>query len=216
MAKDSWDNHYKNKYSVLSYPDENLVRMLKKYIIGKESTEIDNLKVIDLGCGSGRHIKMLYDTGLKYVTGLDYSMNGLEICKDLYSSFLVQAENEFLPFKDKSFDIAISWGSLHYSNKKSLKKQLSEIYRILNKKSCFLGTLRSERDTYLKKGKDMGNNTWVTDISDLKNSIVSFYSEYELKTALSIFDKFEYGIMERSIIGDLNKIISHWFFRAFK
>ena len=216
MAKDSWDNHYKNKYSVLSYPDENLVRMVKKYLAGKDSTAIENLNAIDLGCGSGRHIKMLYETGLKHVTGLDYSLNGLKICDELYSSFLVQAENSFLPFKDCIFDIAISWGSLHYSAKDSLINQISEIYRIMNKNSCFMGTLRSERDTYLKKGKELGNNTWVTDITDLKNSVVSFFTEDELKSALSIFNKFEYGIMERSIIGDLNKLISHWYFRAYR
>ncbi|MBN2038597.1 MAG: class I SAM-dependent methyltransferase [Spirochaetes bacterium] len=216
MAKDSWDNHYKNKYSVLSYPDENLVRMLKKHLAGKDSGEIENLNVVDLGCGSGRHIKMMFESGLKYITGLDYSMNGLEICKDLYSARLLQAENESLPFKDNSFDIAVSWGSLHYSDKDSLKVQLNEIHRILNKNACFLGTLRSDRDTYLRKGKDIGNNTWVTDLSDLQNSVVSFYNEDELKSALSIFRYFEYGIMERSILGDMTKTVSHWYFRAYR
>lgn len=215
MAKDSWEIHYRKEHSVLNYPDENLVRIIKKHLASKDSKEIGSLKAIDLGCGSGRHIKMLYETGIQHIAGIDYSMNALIICKERYSSFLIQSENEHLPFKDGTFDIAVSWGSLHYSGKDSLERQLREIRRVLNKKACFFGTLRSERDTYLKKGKELGNDTWVTDNTDLENSVVSFYNEEELKSALGIFNKYEYGLMERSVIGDLNKLISHWYFRAY-
>ena len=66
------------------------------------------------------------------------------------------------------------------------------------------------------QGKDLGGGTWITDINDIKNSIVSFYSEEELQSAFRIFSRFEYGIIERTLIGDLKKRISHWVFWAEK
>jgi ubiquinone/menaquinone biosynthesis C-methylase UbiE len=211
-----WDKHYKSAKSVLMYPDENLVRLVKAYLNVKSDRDIENISAIDLGCGTGRHLKMLHETGIKQIIGLDYSMNGLKICKEIYPVPLVQADNSYLPFIDASFDIAVSWGSLHYCEKDRLAKQIGEICRILKKGGRFFGTLRSDKDTYLKKGRHIGNDTWITNLDDIKNSVVSFYNENELKSCFKIFSKFEYGVIERTIIGDMSKRISHWIFRAEK
>ncbi len=211
-----WDKHYKSAKSVLMYPDENLVRLTKAYLGNKSDKEIESLSVVDLGCGTGRHLKMLLELGIKQVTGLDNSMNGLKICKELYAVPLVQAENNYLPFEDSSFDAVISWGSLHYCTKDMLAKQIKEIHCVMKTGGRFFGTLRSGEDTYLKKGKHIGNDTWITDLKDIKNSVVSFYNENELKSYFKIFNKFEYGIIERTIIGDIQKRISHWIFWAEK
>jgi ubiquinone/menaquinone biosynthesis C-methylase UbiE len=208
-----WNNHYTKSKSILSYPDENLVRMIKAFLIAKKP---HTLSSIDLGCGTGRHLKMLHESGIDNITGLDASLNALAMCKGLYILPLVQGNNMALPFKDSAFDLAISWGSLHYSAKNLLQQQLSEIHRVMRKGGRFFGTLRSDMDTYLKTGKNIGNDTWVTSLEDIKDSVVSFYNESELKDALGIFRAFKYGIIERTIIGDMQKRISHWVFWADK
>jgi ubiquinone/menaquinone biosynthesis C-methylase UbiE len=216
IESNAWDNHYKRIKSVLTYPDENLVRMLKAYLDGKTRNETESLASIDLGCGTGRHLKLLNESGIQNITGLDTSSNALKICKELYPFEFIQASNNSLPFRDSSFDIAISWGSLHYCAKDMLQEQITEIRRVMKKGGRLFGTLRSEMDTYLKKGRHTGNDTWITDLDDIKNSVASFYNENELKSALNIFSKFEYGIIERTIIGEMQKRISHWIFRAEK
>ncbi len=208
-----WETHYKRLKSVLLYPDENLVRMLKSYI---SSNQNQNITAIDLGCGSGRHLSLLSELGVEKVIGLDNSINALSLTNELYRLPLVQGDNTSLSFKENSFDIIISWGSLHYCKKDLLNKQLKEIHGITKKHGRLFGTLRSINDTYLKRGKDLGGGTWITDIGDIKDQVVSFYSEDELRFALNIFNVFEYGIMERTIIGDMEKIISHWVFWAEK
>ncbi|MFH0974879.1 MAG: class I SAM-dependent methyltransferase [Spirochaetota bacterium] len=213
VAQSPWDTHYLKTKSILAYPDENLVRMIKAFLIGKKP---HTLASIDLGCGTGRHLKLLHESGFDNIMGLDTSLNALVMCKGLYILPLVQGNNMSLPFKDSAFDVAISWGSLHYCAKELLKQQLSEIHRIMKKGGRFFGTLRSDMDTYLKTGKNIGNDTWVTDIPDIKNSVVSFYNESELKDAMSIFRAFKYGTIERTIIGDMQKRISHWVFWADK
>ena len=77
-------------------------------------------------------------------------------------------------------------------------------------------TLRSEHDTMMRKGRDLGNNVWVTDLSDIQSSVVSFYSEHELTEAFSNFTELSYGIMERTVPGKMQERISHWYFRAQK
>jgi SAM-dependent methyltransferase len=209
-----WDRHYKRDRSLLEYPDENLVRMLKGFL--PSVGDCGSALAVDLGCGSGRHIKVLGGMGIGKIIGLDLSYEALRLCGRPGGIMLVQSTNERLPFRDDSADIAVSWGSLHYSRKENLKPMLSEILRILKKGGRLFGTLRSHRDTYLKKGKNIGNDTWITDLKDLSNSIVSFYSEDELRDALGIFRNYSYGIMERSLLGDIKQIISHWFFWAEK
>jgi len=200
----SWDFHYTQQKSALLYPDENLVRMLKPYV--EMITEKKDLRCLDMGCGSGRHLALAKETGIGTVIGMDISYNGLDIAKS-FGLPLVQGDGCRIPFKDSSIDIVIVWGSLHYARKKDLSTALAEIYRIMKKGSALFGTLRCNRDTMLKKRKHLGNDEWITNLSDIENSLVSFYSEDELKRYFSPFGSFSYGRMERTPLGDIDKII---------
>jgi len=77
-------------------------------------------------------------------------------------------------------------------------------------------TLRSDNDTYLKTGTHLSNNTWKTGLDDLTGTIVSFFKEEELNGIFSSFENFSYGWMERTIVGDTGKVISHWIISAKK
>ncbi|HOQ12674.1 MAG TPA: class I SAM-dependent methyltransferase, partial [Spirochaetota bacterium] len=72
--RQSWEQHYKKEKSLLSYPDENLVRMLALYL--REQKNTSDLIAIDLGCGTGRHLKLLEDFNMKTI-GADFSFNAL-------------------------------------------------------------------------------------------------------------------------------------------
>ena len=208
-----WNQHYERPKSRLSYPDENLVRILSKSLFEVEKKE--NLNALDIGCGSGRHLSLLSDFGITKIIGLDYSMPSLVLSKNHPHSFLINADSEKLPFGDMKIDLALCWGSLHYSDKKSFSTKVSEIFRILKHGGFLLGTLRSNRDTFMRRGKETGDNVWVTDLDDIKGSTVSFYDDKELSEGFKQFKDFEYGLMERTPLGS-DKVISHWYFSAKK
>ena len=214
MSKKSWDMHYTRERSVLTYPDENLVRLIKKNL--QDHPKNEGLTALDLGCGSGRHLKLLDDMGFENIIGLDSSLEALHICRDNYPFPLVQCNNMKLPLKSESADIAVAWGSLHYNTKDDLPEMTAEILRVMKKGGKLMATLRSEKDTYLKKGKHLGNNTWITDLSDITGSTVSFYSEDEIKKVFTKFKDLKYGLIERTIPGDINSRISHWIISAEK
>lgn len=209
-----WDTHYNRDRSALLYPDENLLRMLRKHLQTLPHTT--GLIAADLGCGSGRHIMLLENLGIESVIGIDISHEALRLCKDAGIPYLCRADNEHLPLKSDSFDVVITWGSLHYGPKEDLPVMLDEIVRILKKGGQLFGTLRTERDTYMKQGKHLGNDVWITNLDDIENSTVSFYSETELQSALNVFKECQYGLMERTLVGDIQSRISHWMFRAEK
>ena len=161
-------------------------------------------------------MKLLHEQGIQTVIGMDYSINALNICKKIYQFPLLRGENRNLPIKTGYIDIVVSWGSLHYCKKNVFHEALGEIYRIIKKGGILFGTLRSENDTYLKRGRYIGNGTWITNHKDITDSVISFYNKEELVNAMGIFNSFQYGIMERTLIGDTRKVISHWFFWAEK
>ncbi|MGL4368751.1 MAG: class I SAM-dependent methyltransferase [Spirochaetota bacterium] len=206
----SWNTHYTRAKSALNYPDENLVRMLRPWLEGRSA---EQLAALDLGCGSGRHLKLLSECGVGNITGSDYSQQALDIAK-AFGLPLVLADNTALPFENDSFDIVVCWGALHYSSKESFTRQVSEIRRVLKPGGALFATLRSEFDTMMRKGTHIGNNVWVTSLSDITQSVASFYSQQELADGFSAFSHLDYGIMERTVPGKMNERISHWYFRA--
>jgi len=214
MKKNDWNSHYNEKKSILSYPDENLVRLIAGKI--NQSGSIKDLTAIDIGCGSGRHISLLKECGIGMVYGSDYSMNALKLCRNINLKNIINCENKRMPFKNDTFDIAVAWGCLHYSTKDETQVMLDEIRRIIKKDGELFATLRRDNDTYLKTGTDLGNNTWKTGLDDISGSIVSFFNESEINKLFSSFSNFSYGWIERTIVGNTGKIISHWVISAKK
>jgi len=213
MDNSRWERHYTRGRSTLSYPDENLVRLLHHELKERDRSGI---RVLDNGCGSGRHLFLLHELGTGFAAGSDYSYNALNICREAGENNLVNCDNRALPFRDSSFDIIIAWGSLHYSLKEEARLMTEELFRILSPGGVILATLRRDNDTCLKTGEHLGGNVWRTKLNDLEGSVVSFYSEDEVLELFGQSSGLQIGFMERSIVGDTSKVISHWIVRAEK
>lgn len=207
-----WQAHYTRKKSELHYPDENLVRLLASYLKDKDVAKIS---AVDIGCGSGRHLNLLKDFNIHKIIGIDNSLNALSIAANTLAP-LIAGDNRALPLKDKSADIIIAWGSLHYNHKNELPVMINEILRVLKTGGCLFATLRSSRDTLMKKGSHLGNDVWQTSLNDIAGTTVSFFSENELDACFAPFLKMQYGLIERTLIGDTGSLISHWVIHAEK
>jgi len=205
-----WNDHYNKSKSSLSFPDENLVRLIMKADFNKDSVWLD------CGTGSGRHLQLLDNLGFKNNIGTDISLNALKIADYNNEKNLLVADNRKMPFVENFFHGIIAWGSLHYNHKDYFPHMIKEIHRILKKEGRLLATLRSEYDTHMKKGKDLGNNVWQTDLNDIKGSIASFYSKNEIDLYFENFSSVSIGLMERTLMGNLDVKISHWIIEAIK
>ncbi len=74
---------------------------LKKYAHGK---------VLDIGCGPGRHATRLYEHGF-FVVGFDIINYAVKIAKLHGLDYCVQGDAGFLPFKENTFDTVLLLGN---------------------------------------------------------------------------------------------------------
>ena len=87
------------------------------------------MRVLDLGCGSGRDLASWGVSVADEVTGLDIDYSRLAIAKVRFSNrTYLQGAGECLPFEDESFDRVVSSVAIPYMN---IQKALAEIQRVL-------------------------------------------------------------------------------------
>lgn len=88
-------------------------------------------KILDLGCGSGRHF---IEEGNLQFYGIDFSEKFLEIAKKKNYIELKKSETNKIPYAKNFFDFALLVRVLHCINSEEKRKEtLSEIYRVLKK-----------------------------------------------------------------------------------
>jgi len=89
------------------------------------------IKVLDVGCGSGRVYDFFAEYNVEY-TGLDISKELIKIAKNNYpkANFMVGDATK-LPLKDNGFDIVISIATIHHIPTRELRnKAVYELYRV--------------------------------------------------------------------------------------
>lgn len=92
----------------------------KLKIIAKHLKVDKNMKLLDIGCGTGLS-KKVFDCN---ITGIDPAEELLKQC----SFKTIKAEAELIPFRDNEFDLVIAVTSIHNFN--NIEKGLNEIKRV--------------------------------------------------------------------------------------
>ena len=103
-------------------------------------------KVIEISIGTGRNIKYL-NPGAEFY-GVDISLEMLKKCQKKMKRLnreitLIQAEAEFLPIKDESFDIVFSAGGFNFFNDPG--KAVIEMLRVAKSGTKILITDETEK-----------------------------------------------------------------------
>lgn len=91
-------------------------------------------RVLDLGCGAGRHsVHLMQKLGFKNVYSLDLSTEGLKKLKDYCSEAnVVQGNAVYFPFKDNTVDVVLMVGIVYEIPQRKLHPLLfREIHRVL-------------------------------------------------------------------------------------
>ena len=87
------------------------------------------MRVLDLGCGSGRDLARWGVTASDQVTGIDIAETRVRLARAQFCKrFYVQGAGECLPFRNESFHRIVSALALPYMN---IPKTLAEAFRTL-------------------------------------------------------------------------------------
>ena len=108
-------------------------------------------RILDLGCGSGRHVVALAKEGCE-VWGFDYSATGLRLrgawlAKESVAARLVLGDaRRGLPFRDSTFDGLLSTQVIHHARLASVRETIAEVGRVLRNGGLLFPTVPSRLD----------------------------------------------------------------------
>jgi len=135
-----WETIFKEKGKFFLEPQEDMKNVIK--YMKKENVN----KVLDLGCGSGRHVILLAKENFS-VYGTDISKEGINLTKKNLNELGLKAElkisscYEMFPFIDNFFDAVISTQVIDHNYIEKIRYCISEIERVLKKDGIFFVTV---------------------------------------------------------------------------
>lgn len=135
-----WDKIFKQYGKFFEKPQEDLPKIVK--LFKKKSVK----RILDLGCGSGRHIVYLAKHGFE-VYGIDISPKGIKITKSWLKKEKLKANLKVgniykkLPYPNHFFDALISTQTIHHGRINNIKKLIKEIQRILKPRGLIFITV---------------------------------------------------------------------------
>ena len=195
----NWEEVFKKRGKFFHEPHEKIVDLVK--LFRKDGVK----KILDLGCGSGRHIVALSKKGFD-IHGMDYSKTGLKETREWLKREGLKAKlkeadcYKKFPYKDDFFDAVISTQVIHHGLIGDIQLCISEIERVLKPGGyIFITVPKTKKNKYRSKVKMIAPRTFVALNGHEKEGAPHYLFNKELLR--KYFSNFE--ILELSI--DKNK-----------
>jgi SAM-dependent methyltransferase len=220
----NWDQVYSQNFMTMWYPNEDIIRFCARLIQKQLTHDKFDVKrkverVLDLGCGNGRHAIYFARQGFK-AAGIDVSEQAIEWAKDWARR--EQLEIDFrvgdianLPFADKTFDVVVSHGVLDHVHNETARKAAEEVRRVLKPQGLFYCDLRSTEDFEYGVGAEAGKNTFVVSEGYERGLVQHFFSRAETEELFDGLFRILYSEITENRLGpDFQRKYSRWVFAA--
>ncbi|MBQ3876271.1 MAG: methyltransferase domain-containing protein [Oscillospiraceae bacterium] len=196
-----WENLYSQQHLGPKYPEDAVIRFAFNNLTPGQ-------KVLDLGCGAGRHAMFLAENGFE-AYGIDISENAILEAKKRaqeknLSVVYKVASCESIPFEDEFFNALIACGTIYYGDVCMVQHAASEIFRLLTKGGKALIVVRSLEDYRYSRSLEIEPHTIIINEQDQAKSAANengmkmhFFNRAEL---LKLFSNFARVDIERQIV----------------
>ena len=208
--KNEWNKSYKNKDNYMFYPEENVIRFISKYIkkrVGWDSFISQNVtysdvKVLDFGCGIGRHVIMLDEFNIDGY-GFDLSDEAINTAKENFIKLnlpklidkVIVADVVNLPYDDNYFDFMLSHGVLDSMPLEVAKNGLLELSRCLKDDGKVYLDLISE----VGYSCDDDNFEKIIQTNHERDTIQTYFNEDRINDLIENIFKIEEIILQNNI-----------------
>lgn len=192
-----WNHILKRQDYSREEPDK-LVTQFTKLLKNKNAK-----RVLDLGCGAGRHVIYLAKQGFE-TYGIDISKTGLKQAKnrlktEKLNAALIKCDMKTLPYIPNCFDAVISLYTIYHNTQKDIKTTITETHRTLNKNGTILLNFQSKRSSKHGKGTKIEENTYIQENEPEKGIIHHFVDKAEIHELLKGFKIVELQLKERQV-----------------
>ncbi len=214
-----WNKIFKRNGRVFLKPQEDILKIVK--LFKKKGVK----RILDLGCGSGRHIVYLVKHGFE-VYGIDIAPRGLQITKDWLKKEKLRANLKIgnvykkLPYKNNSFDALISTQTLHHNRIGNIRKLIKEIERILKPKGLIFitvskkGSIKDIPKEKLWKIKFIAPRTFVPLSHNEKGLIHYWFNKKLLRKEFKNFKIYDIWVESKEghycLLGELKNKTKIW------
>lgn len=199
-----WDAIYKEKGVIQKEPSGKVIEAISFF--KQKGLE----RILDLGCGTGRHIPCLLEQGFQ-VYGCDSSESALQIVQEVLTDVeFKKCDMTSLPYKDEFFDGVLCNFVIQHGALAHAKKAIAEMHRVLRIGGMLYLTVPSTDHPEYATGKEIEPNTKINiDAIDgdiphhyfTESEMTDLFGEYEI-IRLQQF----YGVSEK----DPNKKSAAW------
>ena len=193
--KNTWEREYQNPQLVkMGEEPRTDLKQYIKFLHKIESVYPENLTILDIGSGTGKHSNYLASMG-NDVTGLEISSTAVELARLRAKEMNVAVDYRIAdigmpyPFSNEYFDLVIDVMSSNSLNEKEREIYLKEVLRVLkmgghffvralckdgdkNAKNLLRLSPGLEYDTYINKDMDLVERVFSHD------DFVNMYSKY--------------------------------------
>jgi ubiquinone/menaquinone biosynthesis C-methylase UbiE len=208
-----WDESYDRMENFVFYPHEEVIRFFSKYI--RRRTGLDDFidivpfktppKILDLGCGIGRHIYYANRMGLD-AYGIDLSESAIKTTWEWakregflnYREKIKQGDIRKMPFPKNYFDFATSHGVLDSMYFEIAKEAITELARVMKKGALFYCDLISGDDSLHFREFD---GEEVVQTKHEKGTIQAYFNFTKIRSLMdSFFDIVECFLVKKESI----------------
>ncbi len=204
-----WERIYKEQGDFFKEPNIETIKAIR--FLKNEGLK----KILDLGCGTGRHTKLMKDEGFD-VYGCDMSLEGVRITREKVPGCDIRiCDMKNLPYEDSFFDGILSINVIEHGTSDEVKTAISEAFRVLRKKGVIVVKVISTEHWKFETGEEVEPFT-KRDTDGVDVDTHHFFTEKSMREFFRDFDIINLYLVRNESETDAGKEAAGWILYARK